>query len=146
MLRWVIALVVAVSLLSPVHAQADSYLWPTSDSGPGPGGFATITVEPAHASRVKGPNILIRLRSDNRRASVVVQLDGRHIEDCKPFISRTSNPFDFPQWEFMLAQSEVIDIPVCGVAPGLHVLEIREGSLGSSLPDINNQRITFIVE
>lgn len=148
MRRSLIALVVAVSLTRGGTASAQPYMWPTHDSGPSPGGFATVTLEsPTHASTVKGPNVTIRLRTDNQRAAVLVKLDGRHIDrNCGPFISRTDNPYDYPQWDFMLEESRVLAIPVCGVAPGLHVLEIGSGSFGSSLPSTNDQRIFFIVE
>lgn len=58
----------------------------------------------------------------------------------------TQNPYYFPQWEFMPERRPVLNIPVCGVAPGLHVLEVVRGSFGSSLPATNDQRISFIVE
>lgn len=148
MKRWVTAVTLAAFIGSAAHAHADRYLWPSYNDRPGPGGFATVTLEsPIHAGRVKGPDFAIRLRTDNLKAAVLVKLDGRHIDrNCKPFVSLTENPHDYPQWEFMYEQRHVIRIPVCGVAPGLHVLEIERGSFGSSLATSNDQRITFIVE
>lgn len=148
MLPWWIPLIVAALLAGNGRAHADPYFWPTFDAGPGSRGFATVTVEaPEHAGRVKGPNITIRLHSDNQRAAVLVRLDGKHIDrNCNPFLSRTDNPNDYPQWEFMQEQLLVIEIPVCGVAPGLHTLEVVGGHFGSSLPATNGQRIFFTVE
>lgn len=140
--------VIALCLVGAGLARADSYFWPTYDTGPGPGGFATVTLEfPKHASWVKGPDLTIRLRSDNSRAAVLVKLDGKHIDrNCRPHVSLTGNPTDYPRWEFMPEKKPVLDIPVCRVAPGFHVLEIERGSFGTSLPATNDQRIFFIVE
>lgn len=148
MRRWFAAVILAISVIATGNTRAAPYSWPTYDTGPGPGGFAKVTLEsPTHAGRVKGPNFAIRLRTDNPRAAVVVKLDGVHVDtDCEPFVSRTSNPADYPQWEFMSEMRLVMDIPVCGVGPGLHTLEILRGAFGSSLPNTNEQRIAFIVE
>lgn len=43
-------------------------------------------------------------------------------------------------------QSQIVTLPVRGLAPGIHSIQIREGSRGSSLPRVNEQRIEFLVE
>ncbi|HEY3366008.1 MAG TPA: hypothetical protein VGK74_13205 [Symbiobacteriaceae bacterium] len=147
-MRWWHAAIVAGILFSVGVAHADSIFWPSYNDTPGPGGLATVVLDyPRHGSRVKGPDLFIRLRSDNPKAAVRVKLDRRYIDlNGKPHTAPPSNPHDSPQWSFRDATGPELKIPVRGVAPGLHSLEIIRGAFGTELPDTNEQRITFIVE
>lgn len=148
-MRWhCSALLIGVVLSVAVAAQADTVNWPSYNDTPGPGGLTTVVLEyPQHGARVKGPDIFIRLRSDNPRAAVRVLMDRRFIDrGGTPHTPPPSNPTDSPQWSFREVDGPEMLIPVRGLAPGLHSLEIIRGAFGTELPDTNEQRITFIVE
>lgn len=144
--RWFPAVVFCIVVGAGI-AGADSYPWPSHDPAPGPEGFATVSlVSPKHASRVEGPDLTIRLRSDNPRAALVVKLDGKHIDvNGRPHEALSGNPYDYPQWEFRTGGGKFLEIPLRGVAPGLHTLEIRHGAFGTELPRVNEQTATFLV-
>jgi hypothetical protein len=146
--RWGLSAVILGIVIITGLASADTFHWPTQDDSPGPGGFATVTLElPRHGSRVKGPDVNIRLRSDNPRAAVRVKLDGNYIDvNGQPFISYPKSPHAYPQWSFRESKSKVLVVPAEGLAPGLHILEVIRGAFGTELPDTNEQRISFIVQ
>lgn len=145
--RWLSAVVMLI-LISTGLARADSFRWPAHDDSPGPGGFATIVLEsPSHGSRVKGPNLDIRLRTDNPKAAVRVKLDGKYVDQHgQPHVAHPDNPHDYPQWSFRESNDRVLLIPARGLAPGLHTLEVIRGAFGTELPNTNEQRVTFIVD
>jgi hypothetical protein len=120
---------------------AAGYLWPTQGAPLPPGGYARITVEhPKHGERVIGPNITVRVRSDNPDAAIRLLLDGR------PFTT-TGVPLDpsaYVQFEFY--ESLLLSFPIRGLEPGPHQLEVKSGNRGSSLPVVNEQLIEFIVD
>lgn len=148
-MRWCCSAIVAGALLcmNVVTAVASTVNWPSYNDTPGPGGLATIVLEyPQHGTRVKGPDMFIRLRSDNPKAAVRVLMDRRYVDRSgQPHKPPASNPDDAPQWDFREASSGELKIPVRGLAPGLHSLEIIRGAFGTELPDTNEQRITFVV-
>jgi len=77
---------------------------------------------------------------------LLVKLDGKHIDvDGRPHVALTGNPYDYPQWEFRASGGKRLEIPVLGVAPGVHTLEVRRGAFGTELPRVNEQTITFTV-
>jgi hypothetical protein len=128
-------------ILVPVITAAVTYLWPTTSAAPPPGGYATITIEnPKHGQRYQGSNLTLRIRSDNPLAAVRLYIDG------KPFTAMgvPLDPNDNIQFEF--TEGLVLTIPIQGLAPGSHRLEVRSGSTGSSLPVVNEQRIEFLVK
>lgn len=133
----------ACSILSPVAAAAPQ--WEPAIPGVPPGGFATITVEGVrHGDRRVPSDLQLRFRSDKERAAILVKLDGKYLtQSGRPFKSMTTNPVDLPQWDFV--ETRVFEIPITGLAPGVHHLEIRDGMLGSSLPIVNEHDIWFSV-
>jgi hypothetical protein len=147
MRRWGLWVGVAGIVMIAGLAFADTSHWPTQDNSPGPGGFATVVLEfPQHGSHVKGPDVAIRLRTDNPRATVRVRLDGKYVDvNGRPVIAYPKNPHAYPQWSFREIDSEVLIVPVEGLAPGLHTLEIIRGAHGTELPNTNEQAISFIV-
>lgn len=146
--RWLLSTIVVGVVIAAGLASAGSYPWPTHNDSPGPGGLATITLEyPKHGSHVKGPDLDIRLHSDNLNAALLVKLDGKYIDiNGLPHVRLTTNPYDYPQWSFREGSGKLLLIPARGLAPGLHTLEILEGTHGTELPDTNEQKITFIVD
>lgn len=145
-MRWLAMLTVVWLIFSHMGVSgAAADLWmPGSDLVP-PGGFATVAVEhPKQGSRVPGPDVKIRLRSDNPNAAIFVKLNGRHVDfDGRPHTPPPSNPYDRPQWSF--DRDLTVEIPV-RLAPGVHSLTIERGAFGSSLPDVNEQTISFVVK
>ena len=133
----------ALFILPPVVAAAP--LWEPAIPGVPPGGFATITVEGVrHGDRRMPPDLRLRVRSDKERAAILVKLDGTYLtQSGRPFKSVTKNPVDVPQWDFV--ETQVFEVPITGLASGVHHLEIREGMLGSSLPIVNEHDIWFSV-
>lgn len=145
-MRWVPTLLLGIVLSTNVAHAAPT--WPAYDEKHGPGGLATIVlVHPRHGSRIHGPNLTIRLRSDNPRAAIRVRLDGRFVDrNGEPHTPLPSNPSDSPQWSFREVDGPEMLVPVRGLEPGLHSLEIIRGGSGTELPDTNEQRVTFIAE
>lgn len=148
MRRWGLSAVMAGIVVITGLASAQTLHWPTQDDSPGPGGFATVILEsPRHGSRISGPDVDIRLRSDNSNATMRVKLDGKYLDvNGQPVIAYPKNPHAYPQWSFRESNSEVLVVPARGLAPGLHTLEIIRGAHGTELPDTNEQRISFIVD
>lgn len=146
--RWGLSIFMAGIVMITSLAFAEPIQWPSQDNSPGPGGFATIILEsPRHGSRVKGPDVDIHLRSDNRRAAVRVRLDGKYVDvNGQPVISFPANPHAYPQWTLRESNSGALVVPIHGLAPGLHTLEILRGSHGTELPNTNEQKISFIVD
>ncbi|HYF95821.1 MAG TPA: hypothetical protein VD969_26690 [Symbiobacteriaceae bacterium] len=120
--------------------------WPTYTTKPGPGGFATVTIDfPLHGGQVQGPDTSIRLRTDNPGAALRVQIDGKDVDrNGLPHSATALSESDYPQWEF--TDSRGLAVPVRGLAPGLHELIVRSGGIGTSLPRVNEQKITFMVK
>lgn len=135
--------VLLAALLSVTAGMASA--WPASDFGPGPGGFATITVDyPTHGQQVPGPDMSIRLHSDNSRAAIHVLLDGHVIgADGRPLRPQPQDLNEVLQMEFR--ESPARTLQVRDLAPGLHTLEIRPGTRGTELPHINRQILEFVV-
>lgn len=131
-----------VLVLQPVAAAP---LWEPAIPGVPPGGFASVTVEGvSHGDRNVSPNIRLRVRSDKERTAILVKLNGNYLTTTgQRFKSLTTNPTDVPQWEFV--ETLVYEIPITGLAPGVHHLEIRDGIAGSSLPIVNEHDIWFSV-
>lgn len=148
MRRWWLSAVIASIVMITSLAFADGFHWPTHDDSPGPGGFATVIVEsPRHGSRIKGPDVDIRLRSNNPRAAVRVKLDGKYVDvNGQPVIPFPKNPHAYPQWTFRESNSDVLVVPARGLAPGLHTLEVIRAAHGTELPNTNEQKISFIVD
>lgn len=148
MQRWGLFAAIASIVIITNLASAIAFNWPTQDDSPGPGGFATVTLEsPTHGSRVNGPDIEIRLRSDNPRAAVRVKLDGRYVDlNGEPVMPFPQNQHAYPQWSFRESGGSVLVVPARGLAPGLHTLEIIRGAHGTELPNTNEQKIAFIVD
>lgn len=147
-MRWRSTLCLSVLLISTqVRAAATpSYAWPTHGQGVGPGGFATITaVHPRHGQTIRGPDTVVRITSDNPRATVHLLVDGKVIgSDGLPLGKQPLDLYEIAAEEF--SQSLTVEIPMRGLAPGVHTVEIREGTRGSSLPRINAQRLAFLVQ
>lgn len=145
-MRGIVASVLAfavVSALSPLVSATLS--WRPAIPAIPPGGFATITVEGIrHGDRNVPSDVRLRFRSDKQLAAMLVMLDGHYLtQQGEPFRSVTSNPLDLPQWTF--DETLDIEVPITGLAPGVHHLEVRGGVVGSSLPIINSHEIWFSV-
>lgn len=135
----------ALGMVSLVRPVAAAPLWQPAIPGVPPGGFARITVEGVrHGDRHVASSLRLRVRSDKERAAILVKLNGKYLTTTgQPFKSMTTNPIDVPQWEFV--ETKVYEMPITGLAPGVHHLEIRHGIAGSSLPLVNEHDIWFSV-
>lgn len=97
-----------------------------------------------HGDRHVAPNLRLRIRADKERTTILVKLDGKYLtQSGRPFQSMTNNPADLPHWNFV--ETQVFEVPVSGLAPGVHRLEIRRGIKGSSLPLVNEHDMWFAV-
>lgn len=86
----------------------------------------------------------IRLGTDNPSAALVVLVDGKYVDrNGRPHVNLTGNVTDYPQWEFPPGKRELV-VWVQGLAPGLHTITVRSGGIGTSLPRVNDQTITFV--
>lgn len=116
-------LLAALLVVSMAIANPKPYAWPTYDTDPGSGGFATITIEyPQHGQHVPGPDLAIRLRSNNSRAAVHVLLDGKVFgANGRPLLPQPQDLNEVGQLEFR--KSLVQELPVRDLAPGLQPAE-----------------------
>lgn len=145
-MRGIVASVLAFAVFSAFSPLGGASLsWKPAIPTIPPGGFATITVEGIrHGDRNAPSDVRLRFRSDKQFAAILVRLDGQYLtQQGEPFRSMTSNPLDLPQWDFV--ETLEIEVPITGLAPGVHHLEIQDGMIGSSLPIINAQEIWFSV-
>ena len=140
-MRSVLLAILLASMAFPAEAKG----WAPAIGVMPPGGIATISVEGVrHGDRRVGSNLDLRVRSDTDRAAILVKLDGQYLTvRGLPFISKTTNPTDVPQWEFV--ETRLFEVPLRNLEPGVHHLEIRSGIAGSSLPLVNEQDIWFEV-
>lgn len=138
-LRVGLSLIVVLAL---VGVAAAAYRWPSYAPSPGPGSFALITIEhPRHGARVRGPDVTIRLRTDNSGAKIRVLLDDKVIsQNGDPLPTDSTQQLEFSDQEM------AVDIRARRLAPGLHSLRIERGVYGTALPSINLQQIEFVVE
>lgn len=143
--RWWIPVALALMLFAHRPALGASTTWPATGRSPGPGGFASIVVEsPAHGSRVQGPDLEIRLRTDHPLTIVRVRLDGKYLDlNGRSYTPRPGRPHEGPQLSFRDSPGNVLQVPVRGLGPGLHTLEVTRGVYGKDLPVPNEQRIMF---
>lgn len=144
-MRSVVAAGVLLSAIATSYPATAAPTWEPAIPAVPPGGFATVTVEGIrHGDRRVNPNVRLRFRSDKDRTAILVQMDGKYLTEAgRPFKSMTTNPTDVPQWVFF--GTRPIEVPLTGLAPGVHRLQIRRGIVGASLPLVNEQDIWFSV-
>lgn len=109
-------------------------------------GFQPVAAAPPWEPAIPGvpPDIRPRGRADKEYTTILVKLNGKYLtESGQPFKSMTDNPADLPHWIFV--ETNEFEVPVSGLAPGVHHLEIRRGIKGSSLPLVNEHDIWFSV-
>lgn len=144
-MRGLIAVVLAFGIALGLQPVSAGPRWEPAIPGVPPGGFAKVTVEGVqHGNRRVPADFLLRIRADKERTTILVKLDGRYVtQSGQPFKSVTDNPADLPHWSFV--ETRLFEVPISGLAPGVHHVEIRRGIKGSSLPIVNEQGIWFSV-
>lgn len=145
MVRRLIAVVLAFGITLGVQSVGAASLWEPAIPGVPPVGFAKVTVDGVqHGNQRLPANLRLRIGADKERTTILVKLDGKYLtQSGQQFESVTDNPADLPHWTFV--ETRVFEVPISGLSPGVHHLEIRRGIRGSSLPLVNEQDLWFSV-